>query len=85
MHLLHLDLSRLLRSAGNEEEADKILENARKFGYKGFRGGRGPDRQRFGERPLRPSFQQKRSEPGLHPKPESEPAQPAPAGKPSAL
>lgn len=85
MHLLHLDLSRLLRSAGNEEEADKILENARRFGYKGFRGGRGPDRQRFGERPLRPSFQQKRSEPGLHPKPESEPAQPAPAGKPSAL
>lgn len=75
MHLLHLDLSRLLRSEGKDEEADKILEKSRKFEYKGVRNGRGPDRRRFGERPLRPPFQQEPQE--RNRKPEPAPSPPA--------
>lgn len=83
--ILHLDLSRLLRSEGKNDEADKLLEKARKFGYKGFRSGRGPDRRRFGDRPLRPPFQQERSEPGRPPKPAGpspDPEQPPPRERP---
>jgi len=83
--ILHLDLSRLLRSEGKNDEADKLLEKARKFGYKGFRSGRGPDRRRFGDRPLRPPFQQERSEPGRPPKPAGpspDPEQPLPRERP---
>ena len=79
MHLLHLDLSRLLRSEGKAEEADKILEKSRKFEYKGVRNGRGPDRRRFGERPLRPPFQQEPQEQNRKPEPApSPPASEAP-------
>lgn len=77
MQSLYIHLSRLLESEGNKAEADKILEKARKFGYKGFRSGRGPDPGRFGDRPLRPSFQQERPEPGQQLKP----AQPSPDPK----
>jgi serine/threonine protein kinase len=78
MHLLHLDLSRLLRSEGKDGEADKILEKSREFEYKGIRNGRGPDRRRFGERPLRPPFQQEPQEQNRKPKP----APPRPASEP---
>jgi eukaryotic-like serine/threonine-protein kinase len=78
MHLLHLDLSRLLRSEGKDEEADKILEKSRKFGYKGVRNGPGPGRPRFGERPLRPPFQQEPQQENRKPKP----APPRPASEP---
>jgi len=59
MQPLQHDLSRLLRAEGRQEEADRILEKARSFGYKRGRTGRGSDRQRFGERPLRSPFQKK--------------------------